>query len=345
MNKHPSVSLMFEATPCCTMNCKHCYNVQKNHLNYPNKLLDTEKTIHMLSLVIKQMKCRHVTLTGGEFYTRKDADKIVEAVSNLRIKSINIMTNGSLLNKSKIQFAKDHHVSLFGLSFISANKRIFDSNARSIGFSGFDNMVHATKEIIQAGILVCHIFVATKANIETLDNTLKLSYALGGRYFSINRFNVAGNGKAFKRLQLTPTELSKALEVCNNFAISHPDMTINSPINIPPCIVNLSKYKNIHFTGCGISLKQSIIVMDYAGNIRMCNFSPTIIGNILQTPLTQMFKTDIAKNFVKALPEFCQPCKYKNKCQGGCKASADNCFNDPYAENPFLSQYKIKPIY
>ncbi|MBE6446148.1 MAG: radical SAM protein [Alphaproteobacteria bacterium] len=345
MSKHFIHQLIFETTPQCCLNCRHCYNIQKITNAYSQKILNTNDTIFLLKKTLQQIKCTDLILTGGEFYTRPDTNEIILAAEQSGVKSIHIMTNGACLDAEKIAFAKAHQVRLFEISFISADKKIFDTETQAQNFSAFDNAVFATQEIVKQKILVSHIFVATKKNIHTLLNTLNLSYALGVRNFSFNRFNPCGNGKKYlEELQLSPLELMKGLEICEKFAIEHPDMAFHSPINIPPCIIDTKKYKHISFTLCGVGFHQSIIVLDYLGNVRLCPFSPTIVGNIKDMTLSQMFKTEAAKNFIQAHPKFCDKCKLVKKCQGGCKASSDNCFGNPWLENPFLAKYKTKPI-
>ncbi len=342
----PNIScLIFETTSHCSLNCRHCYNIQKISSDYPKQILNTQDTITLLKLAIQKIGCKHLVLTGGEVYTRSDVNDIILAAEESGIQSIHIMTNGSFLDADKIAFAKAHKVTLFEMSFISADKKIFDAESRARGFSAFDNAVYATQEIVKQNMCVSHIFVATQKNIHTLSDTFNLSYALGVRNFSFNRFNPCGNGKTFTDdLQLSPSELTRGLEICEQFAIEHPNVVIHSPINIPPCLVDLQKFKHIHFTLCGVGFKQKMIHMDYLGNIRLCPFAQTIIGNIQHMTLREMFQTEKSKNFIKAHPIFCNKCKMVKKCQGGCKASSDNCFGNPNLENPFLARYKTKPI-
>lgn len=342
----PKISwLSFETTPHCSLNCRHCYNIQKISSDYPKQILNTRDTTNLLRMAIPKIGCENLVLTGGEVYTRPDVNDIILAAEESGIKSIHIMTNGSFLDSDKIAFAKAHKVTLFEISFISADKNIFDTESRAKGFSAFDNAIYATQELVRQKVCVSHIFVATKKNIHTLLDTLNLSYALGVRNFSFNRFNPCGNGKTFiDELQLSPSELISGLEICEQFAITHPDFAIHSPIIIPPCLVDLKKFKHIGMTLCGVSSKQFIIHMDYLGNIRLCSFSPTIVGNIKNMTLREIFETEKAKDFIKAHPAFCDKCKLVKKCQGGCKASSDNCFGNPWLENPFLTKYKTKPI-
>lgn len=337
--------LIFEATPRCSLNCRHCYNIQKVSSDYPQKLLNTADTVQMLKMAISKIKCSGVVFTGGEVYTRSDVAEMINAVKECGIKRIQVMTNGSYLDSEKVSFLKSQNIRLVEMSFISADRDIFDTQAQSKGFSAFDNAVYATQELVHQGILVSHIFVATKKNIHTLLETLKLSYAMGVRNFSFNRFNPCGNGRdRIDELQLSPSELIGGLEICEQFAIEHPDFAIHSPINLPPCIIDTKKFKHISTTLCGVGPKQNILVMDYLGNIRLCSFAQTIVGNIKTMTLKEIFNSEKAKQFMSAHPDFCKPCKLVKKCQGGCKASSDNCFADATCENPFLSAYKTKPI-
>lgn len=336
--------LIFETTHKCSLNCRHCYNIQKISSQYPKNLLDTQKTIELIKTALKKIKCRELVLTGGEVYTRSDVNDIILAAEESGIKTIHIMTNASFLDADKIAFAKKHKVRLFEISFISADKKIFDTEAQAKNFSAFDNAVYATQEIIKQKILVSHIFVATKKNIHTLLDTLNLSYALGVRNFSFNRFNPCGNGKKYlDELQLSPLELIRGLEICENFIIKHPDFKIIA-INFPPCLIDISKFHHVQICNCTVGYHQRGITMDYLGNIRLCAFAPTIVGNIKNMTLKEIFQTEKAKDFIKAHPAFCDKCKLVKKCQGGCKASSDNCFGNPWLENPFLEKYKTKPI-
>lgn len=337
--------LVFETTHRCSLNCRHCYNIQRLSDKYPRELLNTQDTVSLLKTALKKIKPKRLTLSGGELYTRPDVNDLIRAAEECGIKQIHIMTNGSFLDADKIAFAKAHKVRSFEISVISADKELFDAEARANGFSAFDNAVYATQECIKQKVIVLHAFVATKKNIHTLQDTLNLSYALGVRHFTFNRFNPAGNGKKYvDELQPSPLELIKALEICENFVVEHPDMVINSTVNIPPCIIDTKKYKHISFALCGVGYRQRFVSMDYLGNIRLCPFSPTIIGNIKDMTLNEMFKTKEAQNFIQAHPDFCNSCKMLKKCQGGCKASSDNCFGNPWLENPFLAEYKTKPL-
>ena len=93
-------------------------------------------------------------------------------------------------------------------------------------------------------------------------------------------------------------------------------------------------------TGCGVGEKQRLYVLDPIGNIRLCNFSSVSVGNILEQNFDEIISGEKAKSFISAHPEHCNGCKNLSVCQGGCKASADNCFGSPCMEDDWLRKYK-----
>ncbi len=107
-------------------------------------------------------------------------------------------------------------------------------------------------------------------------------------------------------------------------------------------ITLLSANRTIHnqMTSCGVGENQKLYVMDMTGNIRLCNFSSTIVGNILQNDFWDIVGGNKAKAFMTAHPQSCNGCDKLNVCQGGCKASAGNCYGDDCAEDAFLREYK-----
>lgn len=336
-------AIIFESTLECTLNCAYCYNVHKC-LPYSRKELDTQTTVSMIQKIIRQSKCKTFVITGGEPYLRKDIRTLIETVHKEKVK-LYIITNGSLLTKDIVIHALTNGVKMFELPLLADSADMHDELTRCPKhFSAFDNSVNAGLLIHKNGGEFVNVFVATKKNIHLIKKTLELSYAIGAKAFLFNRFTPCGEGsRHINDLLATPDQLINALEIANDFAQKN-HFEINCAINIPPCIIHLKKYRFIKFTGCGIGTKQNYYVLDARGNIRQCTLSPHIIGNIFNEPLGTMYENEASKKLMNAVPDFCRPCKLVKICQGCCKASAQSCYNDPGAEEPFLRTYKTKPI-
>jgi len=66
------------------------------------------------------------------------------------------------------------------------------------------------------------------------------------------------------------------------------------------------------------------IVVEYNGDIYPCDFlvnSDWLLGNIMETPLTEILQTKRWRDFLELKPDLprpCRKCKYLSICQGGC---------------------------
>ena len=82
------------------------------------------------------------------------------------------------------------------------------------------------------------------------------------------------------------------------------------------------------------------VIHDPTGSVRPCNHTPTVIGNLFETPLKEMTRSEKLKTFMQARPDFCSGCKIEQDCQGGCKAAAEACYGSLHACEPFLELNK-----
>ena len=331
----------FESTFSCTHNCLYCYNWWKAHGEKMPLELDTNKTLKILEKAIQEMKPNRFVFSGGEPFLRPDIHELIEFVHSKKI-PITIISNGSLINEKELKFCKKNGVDMFEFTLLSSKREIHNQLANVKGdFSAFDKALIATQKAIQHKIDVAHVFVATKQNIQTIEETLALSYALGVRHFLFNRFNPAGNGFLnLNQLQISPNEIAKALEIAQNFIQTHPSFRISCAVNIHPCLVDLSRYKGIKFTYCGVKKGQTVYLLDMLGNIRLCAFARTNVGNILTQSFDEIINSDKAHAYFEAVPKKCLGCDLIKLCQGGCKASADNCFLNPNQADDWLKKYK-----
>lgn len=114
---------------------------------------------------------------------------------------------------------------------------------------------------------------------------------------------------------------------------------ISCSIAMPPCLLDTKRYKRLTFGFCAAGTKRAYYTLDPLGNVRPCNHSPTILGNIRETTLADMLPGETMRRFCAARPAFCGGCKLEDLCQGGCKAAAEACFGDVSAADPFLAHH------
>jgi len=92
----------------------------------------------------------------------------------------------------------------------------------------------------------------------------------------------------------------------------------------------------VSFGFCSAGTDRAYYAIDPLGNLRPCNHSDTILGNLLVESFAALTAPGRISNFASAIPAFCSDCDHRLECQGGCKASAQVCYGSLTAEEPFL---------
>lgn len=339
-SKKTQQSMIFEITLKCNLDCKYCYNVCKNATPYKTEELNTEDTKKLIDKIIKDTGCSHFTFTGGEPYLRKDFFELLEHASTKEV-NINIISNGTLLSEENVMRSLKSNVSIFELPLLSSERAIHNSLVNN---DSFDRVTEAIAYIKAHGGRVVTVFVATKENLHTWKNTIDMALALGADGIMFNRFNPGGMGRNnIEKLLPSPEDLEVALEIANK-AVEEYGISISCSIAMHPCLIQTEKYPNLGFGYCAAGTSRAYYTVDAVGNVRMCNHSQIIIGNILEKPFNKFAHNKIARDFMKAYPAFCSDCSIVKDCQGGCKAAAEVCYGSPYKEDPFLKLNKEKAL-
>ena len=329
-------SFVFEATTRCNHDCLHCYNVWKNPRPYPQGELGTADTLAMLGAMLDQTGAGLVSLSGGEPMLRADLFEIVDFLAAHAV-AVNFITNGSLLDQAAIARLAPDKVSVFELPLLSSRRELHDRMSGAEG--AFDRVTMAMAELKAAGQRVVGVFVATRLNLSTWRETAELAFALGLDGIMLNRFNPGGRGaENLSLLQASPQEMRAALEEAERLSARY-EMPINCSIAMPPCLFDWGRYPHLGFGLCAAGTERAYYTLDPLGNVRPCNHSTTILGNIRRTPFCQMADGERMRAFVSARPAFCAGCRLEATCQGGCKAAAEVCCGSPAALDPFLAAY------
>jgi len=329
-------TLIFEATQRCNHACLHCYNTWQSDVQadaYPRGELDTAQTLALLNKALDETRCRHVTLTGGEPLLRDDVIPILDLLYERNVMTT-LISNGRLLTETAAVDLIDRGVALFELPLLGHRRETHDRLSGSPG--AFDAVLAAMAHLRYHRGQVIAVFVATRLNLPDLYDTIKLAFAFGARGMMLNRFNPGGRGRAHMA-DLLPTvaEMRQALTIANAAAAEF-NLAISCSIPIQPCLIDTGAYPNLNFGFCGAGTDRAYYTLDPLGNLRPCNHTPTILGNLLDESFADLIAPERMASFVEAVPEFCDPCTLRDTCQGGCKAAAQVCYGSLSAEEPFL---------
>ncbi len=257
-----------------------------------------------------------------------------------RNKKVTIITNATLLDSEKIKLLAKLKVDLIEITINSYNK---ETHETINGMKGsFEKSIESIKEIIENGIEVVVPIVITKYNVKNVEKTLEFIYNLGIKRIMINRYNIGGNGcNEYNDILADFEELKNAYKHCQEFAEKY-NLKLYSLVCTPHCVLNPDDYPNIVFSNCGVNNLNRRYTLTRDGNIRYCNHSPEILGNIFHNEMIDILKSNKLKQWAEIEPAFCKNCNKKNICQYGWRAASQQKGYGLKKEDPIVSIYKIK---
>jgi radical SAM protein with 4Fe4S-binding SPASM domain len=326
-------SLIYEVTARCNLRCVHCYNVWKDQEPYSEEELCTDRACQLISKAIHESRCRHFTLTGGEPLMRDDLETLVSTAKALR-NTVTLITNGTLLPEPRIKSLIWAGVSLFELPLNAADRTLHNHMAGDLDC--FDKVTRAAACIRHHGSEVAFVFVGTKLNIHHWENALKLGIALGATSFLLNRYNAGGECHGHPETLMPSVEqVRNCLTVAETYAHKY-NLGIGASIAIPPCLIDPADFPHVGFGFCAAGTDRAYYTLDPMGQVRPCNHTTTILGNLFTQSLKSMAHSKTLKAFKQARPALCQGCALEESCLGGCKAAAEVCYGSLCQPEPFL---------
>ncbi|MBM4045999.1 MAG: radical SAM protein [Planctomycetes bacterium] len=310
-------SIIFEAVSGCNWRCGFCYNVWHADSGYRVGQLSTRQTKRILSRAIGESGCELVSFSGGEPLMRKDIVELISFVRSLGVR-VNLLTNGSLLTAHGIRELTDAGVSMFQLPLHSSDREVF---RELTGADSFDAITEAFVDIGLLGGQAAAVVVVTKRNLHTLAETLQMACALGARGVLLNRMNLGGRGlRHAAELFLSPAEVTEMLETADEAAEKW-GLPIACPIPMPRCVVDTTRFRHLSFTDCAAGTDRNYVTLDALGNVRLCNHTPEVLGNLQRQSLRGVLSNPRARLFCEAVPHRCVGCAHVKECRGGCKAA------------------------
>jgi len=337
--KFAQKNVIYEITPQCNHDCLYCYNVWKGRTpDYPKETPGTQETIRLLNRIVDETGCQCLTISGGEPLLRKDLPEVIAAIRP-RIQTLNLISNGSLMNRSIIQDLMNAGVDLFEVTLLSTRPEITNAMTRAPNHEKVLENILLMKEI---GAVVVAVFVATKLNLPDLENTLKMDIALGVDGLMFNRFNPGGEGaRHIDQLLPDVKSLKEALRLLQAYSSEY-QFGISCSIPMMPCLFDMKEYPNIGYGFClGGDGDKGYYTFDMMGRVRICNHSDTVIGDIRKDSFESITKKRYVREFKDCLPAFCRDCAEKAVCQAGCRASAEVCKGCLTDEEPFLATVPV----
>jgi radical SAM protein with 4Fe4S-binding SPASM domain len=315
--------IAFETTDACNLSCVYCYNIWKRDGVVRTSFNSYRKAIATLQRLFAQADVGSVALTGGEPFL---AERMKEVALFCRMegKRVSLITNGTQASKGDYRSLLRMGVQLFEIPVHAAQPTIHDLMTGKKG--SWARSTASLKALLRLGADVVAVVVLTRHNTTMLSETLDFISSLGIRRVMLNRYNIGGQGcTAPLNVSASANELRNAFAEANSKATAL-GLQITSNVCSPVCLLNPASYPHIGFGHCSFDALRRPVTLDVNGNIRLCNHSPVVAGNIYESTLAEILHNDYAQSWQLTVPAFCRACPHWSLCKGGCRAASEQCY-------------------
>jgi radical SAM protein with 4Fe4S-binding SPASM domain len=333
MNKSkPEIPVLsFEITHRCSHTCKYCYNS-----GIPLFLQD-EMPLKVLKRLFRFASIRNIAITGGEpLLSEYLREFIVEA--RLGGAQVHLLTNGSSRDRKLWRWLSDAGIKQFQIPVNSHLPHVHD-NLTQIPGSWRGTMANISY-LLESGGKVLPVVVLTRDNFQDIEKTLQFLNAMNMDKVMINRYNLS-RGNYYQYLSLSKPELENTFRKINDFARTN-NLFVSSNVCTPHCLIDPSNYPDIVFGGCSPDPLKRPLTVDHQGNVRLCNHSPVVAGNIFSQTITDILACDYTTRWAENVPDYCTSCKKYTLCMGGCRAASEQIMGSNESEDPLISQINNK---
>jgi len=194
-----------ESTRRCNLKCKHCGSPSENVKL--GEELTTDEVIGAFKQIEQDFdmsQFRHINITGGEPFVRKDLVYILGQISQSpHYRNIDIQTNGVILGKNPNLIGRLKQVGVTGIGVsIDGNREVHDSFR---GMNGsYELAIKAAKNAVDSGLTVTVSTVAHAKNLDQIPELYRISKEeIGSRYFRIMTIDPLGRADLNKKYLLS----------------------------------------------------------------------------------------------------------------------------------------------
>ena len=327
--------VVFELTDACNQVCKFCYNHFKGDGVCAADAPSFRLARRTLRRLLREARIGSISLSGGEPMLMPRIHDLVLR-GRMAGSNVNVLTNGTLLTDNDIAIFNDLGVGTLQIPMLSHSADIHDSITQLRG-----SWLRATT----AARLVAErkegwltpVLILSRLNYGSIESTMRMYAEMGCHYIMVNRFNIGGLGKVYTdELTLTHDELRNAFRRVDTMA-AELKMTIHSGVCSPMCLLDPEEYPHIMFTNCSTDLSRRPLTVNYRGDVRFCNHSPRVLGNIYSESLRSIIERSASDGYFDSVPESCAGCKLWQRCKGGCRAASEQMYGTFDRIDPVMS--------
>ena len=327
-------NLVFELTAACNQRCRFCYNYWRDGAS-PLPPPDGRLARRTLRKLLSQASVGTLSFSGGEPTLLRN---IHDLALHARFKGcqVHVLTNGTLLTPGALADFCSIGVGAIQIPILSASPEVHDALTGLPGsWAKASAALRAVVAAMPEGAVA--VLVITRVNAAGLDRTLEFIGDIGVKTVMVNRFNLGGLGLRNARdLVLDRAGLRAAFAAVERFAAARPVIRFASGVCTPVCLLEPRDYPHIRFTACSTDFNRRPVALSYNGDVRFCNHSPHVLGNIFDRPVGEILSDPAAAARYGAVPDMCRDCRDLLRCNGGCRAASEQVYGDFGRVDPVL---------
>ena len=317
-------NIVFELTQACNQCCRFCYNYWRDG-STPLPPPDPARARKTLRKLLSQASIGTISFSGGEPMLLRN---IHDLALTARFKGchVHVLTNGTLLTPDALQNFISLGIDAIQIPVLSHRPGTHEYLTGLPGSwaKATDALARVASQMPKGAYAV---LVVSKVNASDIPGTLELIYSKGVRNVMVNRFNLGGMGlRHTEELVMDVPMLRKAFADVESFAAAHADMHFVSGVCTPLCLLDPAPYPHIRFTWSSTDFRRRPVAVNDAGDVRFCNHSPHVIGNIYERPIGEILTDpDIIARYAQ-VPDHCRDCRLFSRCNGGCRAASEQVY-------------------
>lgn len=304
-------SVNFEVTPLCDLSCRFCFNEE---MGYDNKKHPPISQVVSILKEIARAEVFEVRLFGGEFFVYPQWREVIETADSMDF-FLSFVSNGTHINKEVVQKMKQHRIKNGAIS-LHGTKLIHENITQVKG--SFESALRGIRSCLDGGLRISILYTLTRENLSYIFETCKW---LKENDVDINEINISRltpYGKAKSDWENNKLSFNDYLSIFPQMERVREELDILASLGdaFPLCL--LPKKYHEFVVGCWQGTGFGHI--DHMGNVRSCSIAKGSYGNILETPLTEIWTKKLVHfRSLKWLPKKCRNCD--DFCGGGCSAS------------------------
>ncbi len=334
--------IVVEVTEACQHACIHCYNYWSHDrapVNGPGSLTRSDIR-ELVRKVRRDAPIKEVALSGGEPLLRDDLPEIVCDLVDEGL-GVVVITNGVRLTDGVV--SRFPQGTIFETTIFSTDAGLHDRIAGRR--EAFRNVIAGAVCVRRHRCRLALSVVLNRLNAHDVRPTMELGIALGADAILLNRVNLSRlTFPVAGRLVPTLAQLKEALEAADS-VVSEFQAVVAVSVPIPPCLLDLDPYKNLHFGWCPRGGKDAYYTISHNGLLRPCNHASVALGDLRSQGFAEIVEGEKTGQFWSPIPEGCRECRHPlaEVCRGGCPAASHECYGTGNRWDPIIDVIERQP--